>query len=59
MKFEEEDDLGGNFGEQYIRNTATEEKAATTKKRKNPEKWNACYDITRGMTVLDNANPSR
>lgn len=62
MKFEEGDDLGRNFGERYILNTAaTEEKAATTtkKRRKSPEKGSACYDIARGMTVLGDNNPTR
>ena len=59
MKFEEGDDLGRNFGERYILNTATQEKTATTKKRKNAEKVDACYDIVRGMTVLGNADPTR
>lgn len=59
MKFEEGDDLGRNFGERHILNTATQEKTATTKKRKNAEKGGACYDIARGMTVLGNADPTR
>lgn len=58
MKFEEGVNLGRNFGERYILNTATQEKTAATK-RKNAEKVDACYDIARGMTILGNADPTR
>lgn len=60
MKLEKEDDLSRNFGEQYILTTTAQgQTAKTKKKRNNPEKMGACYNITRGMTVLDSADPMR
>lgn len=60
MKLEKGDDLSRNFAERYILTTTTQGKAAKTKKKRdNPEKVGACYDITRGMTVLDNNDPMR
>lgn len=59
MKLEEGDNLSRNFGERYILSTTAQGKTAKTKKRNNPEKMGACYDITRGMTVLDNTDPMR
>lgn len=58
MKLEKGDDLSRNFAERYILTTTTQGKTAKTKKRDNPEKVGACYDITGGMTV-DNNDPLR
>lgn len=60
MKREKGDDLSGNFGERYILTTTIQGKTAKTKKKRdNPEEVDACYDITREMTVLDNTDSMR
>lgn len=60
LKLEKGDDLSRNLGERYSLTTTTQGKTAKAKrKRNNPEKVGACYDIIKGMTVLDTTDPVR